>query len=155
MLEILLAEPRTRPVQQILPLIFPLTVVANLSHFHDFNKHTSLINVFFLYLPLIVAPQITPFTFAQESMNVGDTGSLTCTIIKGDNPVNISWLHNNKVIENEAGISTVLLGKRISTLTVDSIQAEHSGEYTCLARNAAGSDRFIVRLAVNGSDCTC
>lgn len=85
-------------------------------------------------------------------MNVGDTGSLTCTIIKGDNPVRISWLHDGEIINGVAGISTTLLGKRIGTLTIDSIQAEHSGEYTCMASNLAGSDKFSVRLAVNGSD---
>ncbi|KAI4460603.1 basigin related [Holotrichia oblita] len=100
-------------------------------------------------LAVNVTPQITPFTFAQDSMNVGDTGSLTCTIIKGDNPVKINWLHNGRLIKDETGISVMLMGKRISTLTIDSIQAQHSGEYSCLASNLAGSDKFSVNLAVN------
>lgn len=85
-------------------------------------------------------------------MNVGDTGSLTCTILKGDIPLYINWLHDDRIVGNAFGISTVLLGKRISTLTIDAIQAEHSGKYTCIASNLAGSDKYTVHLAVNGID---
>ncbi|KAF2905043.1 hypothetical protein ILUMI_01126, partial [Ignelater luminosus] len=97
----------------------------------------------------VFAPQIIPFDFGEESMNAGDTASLQCTIMKGDLPMKIMWFLNGKLINKLDGIVTNRLSKRVSSLTIDSIQAEHAGEYTCRAANRAGSTNFTTYLNVN------
>lgn len=84
-------------------------------------------------------------------MNTGDSTSLTCTISKGDLPVQISWSHNNKTLTNDGNIAILKMSKKISTLSIDSAQAEHVGEYTCTAQNSAGSTSYSAFLNVNGT----
>lgn len=97
-----------------------------------------------------VLPQILPFEFGEEAVNYGELTSLTCSISKGDLPIEIAWLHNNIAIENTELISIVKVNRKISTLSIDSARASHSGNYTCLARNLAGSATYTTTLYVNG-----
>lgn len=84
-------------------------------------------------------------------MNSGDTASVQCTVVKGDAPLNITWFLNGEPVSNILGITTVKNGKRVSSLTVDNVDASHSGMYTCMASNLAGSTNFSTSLSVNGT----
>lgn len=86
-------------------------------------------------------------------MNAGDTVSAQCTITKGDLPMEIDWYLNGKLINEQDGIITGKLGKKISNLAIDSVQGRHIGEYTCSATNSAGSANFTTYLNVNGIPC--
>lgn len=97
-----------------------------------------------------VLPQITPFNFGDDPLNPGDTASVQCTITKGDIPLNIRWYLNGKLVDNFGGISTNRISKRISSLSIDSVQDIHMGDYTCRAKNPAGSADYTTRLVVNG-----
>uniref|UniRef100_A0A1Y1KUA9 Ig-like domain-containing protein n=1 Tax=Photinus pyralis TaxID=7054 RepID=A0A1Y1KUA9_PHOPY len=100
---------------------------------------------------IIVAPQILPFNFGDDEMNAGDTTSVQCTVVKGDNPLNITWRMNDAEIKtNTQGVS-ILNSKRVSSLTIESVQAEHAGEYTCVASNVAGYATHSASLNVNGT----
>lgn len=48
------------------------------------------------------------------------------------------------------GVVIAKVGKKISTVAIDSVQAEHAGEYSCIAKNKAGVAQFTSRLNVNG-----
>lgn len=96
-------------------------------------------------------PQIAHFEFGEESLNKGDTASIQCTITKGDNPVVVEWYLNGKSIQELDGIYIHTFGKRISSLRIDSVQAQHTGEYTCKASNIAGSTYYSTFLSVNGT----
>lgn len=100
----------------------------------------------------VVSPQILPFDFGEESVNSGDLASLTCSVHKGDLPMNISWLHNNKSIGYNEGIQISSVNKKISAISIDSVQEEHSGLFTCLAQNRAGISSYSAVLHVNGID---
>lgn len=43
-------------------------------------------------------------------------------------------------------------GKKVSTVTIDSAQEQHSGEYTCVAENKAGITRQSAYLHVYGTN---
>ncbi|XP_050305192.1 cell adhesion molecule Dscam2 isoform X16 [Anthonomus grandis grandis] len=101
-----------------------------------------------LEVQVMVAPQILPFTFGEDSVNSGDPAFLNCLVHKGDLPLNITWLHNNKTISDKLG-SVIPAGKKGSSLNIDSVSAAHAGEYTCFVQNVAGSDRFSAVLHVN------
>lgn len=97
-----------------------------------------------------MAPQILPFSFGEESVNAGDVTSVTCTVVKGDSPMSIAWYFNNTEVNTDQGIMVYKAGARVSTLSVESARAEHSGAYTCIARNAAGAANHTAYLHVNG-----
>lgn len=93
---------------------------------------------------------MNPFEFTDETMNVEDTVSLTCTVSKGDFPLDISWEFNSKVLKNGNGIVVNQNSKRISMLSIDAVQAAHRGNYTCIAKNKAGNAMHTAQLNVNG-----
>ncbi|XP_063932359.1 cell adhesion molecule Dscam1 isoform X6 [Zophobas morio] len=102
-----------------------------------------------LEVQVMVAPQILPFDFGEESVNSGDVASLQCTVFKGDLPIRITWLHKNKAIRPNDGIIISKASRKVSSLTIDSVQEDHSGSYTCLAQNKAGNASYSTVLNVN------
>lgn len=77
----------------------------------------------------------------------------TCTVLKGDYPIEIEWALNSEPIKREnLDITIVSTSKRVSLLTIEAVTALHAGEYTCSASNAAGGTSYSVPLAVNGTD---
>lgn len=81
---------------------------------------------------------------------MGDTISIACSVIKGDLPVNIMWLLNNRSVVNYDGIVVNQVNKKLSTLSIDYVTADHVGEYSCKASNKAGVASFSAHLKVNG-----
>lgn len=114
--------------------------------FH-FILYLFYISVFIISL---VAPSILPFEFGDEQFNMGDTVSIACSVIKGDLPVNIVWLLNNRSVDNYDGIVVNNVNRKLSTLSIDYVTADHVGEFTCRASNKAGIDTFSAHLKVNG-----
>lgn len=109
-----------------------------------------VINPISLCFPNAVAPQISPFTFGEEEINEGETVSVQCIIAKGDNPVNISWYLNGKPVRNVHGV-VVTQTRRVGSLTIEFVQADHTGQYTCIASNFAGNDTYYAVLNVKGT----
>lgn len=97
-----------------------------------------------------VPPHIIPFDFGTDALNAGDYTSIYCTINKGDNPIYIEWFLNGKPIPNDHGININRYDAKVSNLNLNSVQAEHSGKYTCKATNWAGSAYYTAILSVNG-----
>lgn len=62
----------------------------------------------------------------------------------------ITWLHDGQEIQEENG-ATFNSNKRTSALTIESVAAYNAGNYTCLAKNSAGVDKYTIELIVNGS----
>lgn len=98
-----------------------------------------------------MAPQIVPFFF-EDSVNSGDTVSIQCIISKGDSPLKLIWTLNDKIIESDERI-LIMKTKRVSSLTIESVQAEHAGEFACKASNVAGESSYSQILNVNGTIC--
>lgn len=104
---------------------------------------------------LLVQPQIHPFDFGEDPINSGDIVSVTCFVNKGDLPINITWYLNHKPIDTSEGISIFLTNKRSSQLSIENVQAVHSGEFTCEAANSAGKAIHSALLHVNGILSNC
>lgn len=100
---------------------------------------------------IAVPPQIVPFDFGDEPINSGDVTSVLCTANKGDFPLNISWTFNDHPVGNLKGVSVFQNNKRSSQLSIDFVQAEHSGRFSCHAVNAAGATSHEALLRVNGT----
>lgn len=75
---------------------------------------------------------------------------MTCHVAKGDLPLKISWIHNGLPLFSHLGIITNKIGDRISLLTINSVKAINSGNYTCIATNVAGYTSVTAELLING-----
>ncbi|XP_044018822.1 Down syndrome cell adhesion molecule-like protein Dscam2 isoform X26 [Aphidius gifuensis] len=103
-----------------------------------------------LEVQVMVPPQIAPFSIGDEPANWGDMVSATCSIIKGDFPVDIMWLHNDNIIlQNNSDIAITRINKHMSAISIESVTAKHAGVYTCLATNRAGNVSHSTSLIVN------
>lgn len=100
---------------------------------------------------IAVPPQIGAFEFSDNPINSGDATSIFCTISKGDFPIDLIWTLNGRNIAKYDGITVMRTTKRVSQLNIDSVHAEHAGEYVCTAQNAAGNASHSTSLHVNGS----
>lgn len=106
---------------------------------------------YFIFCFAPVQPQIVPFEFGEQPINSGDMVIVNCAVTKGDLPLKISWLLNGKPVGDVMGVSVDSTRKRVSQLNIDSVSAEHAGQYSCLAKNRAGSTTFSATLNVNGT----
>ncbi len=97
-----------------------------------------------------MAPVIGPFSFGDHDYTLGMSAQINCIVIEGDLPVDISWTFHGARPSASSGIETTKIGSRSSVLNIDSVEADHSGNYTCIARNAAAVRNFTATLNVYG-----
>ena len=110
----------------------------------------SLFSIFTVSIFLPEPPQIGPFSFASDTVDEGSFAQITCSIIRGDEPLRISWSLQGDVVSSDPAITTTTIGSRTSILIISSVGYRHSGQYTCRAINPAGADTHSAMLRVNG-----
>jgi len=91
-----------------------------------------------------------PFSFGEETTNAGDLASVTCSVVKGDTPITLKWFFNGTEIKSSDDLKISKISRKVSALTIESVRAEHVGEYTCVAKNAAGATNYSSYLLING-----
>ena len=94
-----------------------------------------------------------PFYFEDGPASTGQDITVMCAVPDGDLPIDITWYLNGRSIVEYSGISTSKVGKRNQALSIDSVSAEHSGNYTCSAKNSGGSATYTTELKVYGTFC--
>lgn len=77
--------------------------------------------------------------------------STSCTVNKGDLPLDIYWLRNGGRIYTNDGVVVMRNNQRLSVLSIESVRARHAGNYTCVATNSGGVTTATALLRVNGS----
>lgn len=93
-----------------------------------------------------------PFSFGEDDQFTSGTHvQASCIVGEGDLPVELSWTFHGRKEASMMGITTTKLGPRSSILQIDAVAAAHSGEYTCTAKNAVGSQNFTAHLKVQGT----
>lgn len=98
----------------------------------------------------LVPPHIVPFEI-EESVYFGESVQMTCHASKGDKPMRISWSFEGQELSSHTGIKTVKMAEQTSFLSIASVTGAHSGNYTCIAKNKAGEDRYTATLHVKGT----
>ena len=121
------------------------------SHPEDFLQKDTL------YVPTLVLPQITPFSFGDDQeVNFDEAVAAMCVITKGDMPINVWWslLDDDKGFERNLstsdGVVITRSSQKLSVLNIDAVKARHRGNYTCYARNRAGITQHSAFLSVSG-----
>ena len=105
---------------------------------------------FYSLISISVAPQLVPLTFGRDVVDQGDFAQLSCIAMKGDEPLSISWTFHGSQSGADPGILTSPIGSRGSMLVISRVGRDHNGNYTCNARNEAGSTSQTAVLRVNG-----
>ncbi|KAI5751952.1 hypothetical protein M8J77_012420 [Diaphorina citri] len=98
-----------------------------------------------------VSPKVVPFSF-EEPIFAGESAQVTCLVSQGDEPLEISWKLSspyNITDFTNLGIVTQSLGRRGSTLLIESAESKHRGNYTCVVTNKAATTLFTTVLNVH------
>lgn len=101
-----------------------------------------------LSISVKVPPMIASFAFPPE-LHDGMRARLQCVLTQGDLPIRISWLKDDQSIPDDLALTTRQDDDFSSTLTFPSIHTKHSGRYTCIASNDAGTSNFTAPLVVD------
>ena len=104
---------------------------------------------------LSVLPQIVPFEFGDDVVNVQESVSAMCSVNKGDLPIKIWWslTASDGVERNLSTSDSVVIaqtGNKVSLINIESVEAKHRGNYTCWAKNRAGIAQHSSYLSVKG-----
>jgi Down syndrome cell adhesion protein 1 len=81
---------------------------------------------------------------------VGDRASITCSVIKGDTPMNVKWLKDGNLIDPSQRVQITQVDQYNSILVIEHLQASHSGNYSCVVSNQADEVESTQALLVNG-----
>lgn len=92
-----------------------------------------------------------PFSF-ESPIFAGQAAQVTCLVSEGDLPLDISWSFEGKETMPQLGISITKVGRKASMLLIETAGYEHRGNFTCVAKNPAGSVNFTADLNVHGKE---
>ncbi|XP_054724340.1 cell adhesion molecule Dscam2-like [Uloborus diversus] len=99
-----------------------------------------------IFISVSDPPVVTSFSF-PSSLKEGERASTTCTTRSGDTPLEFQWLKNGYDVQESSRLKIQTLMES-SILAISSVTSESSGNYTCIVKNAFGTDRFTSTLAV-------
>jgi len=74
-----------------------------------------------------------------------------CGVSRGDAPLKLIWLKDGEPLPDLLGANVTMLDQYSSLLSIPSLSATHSGEYTCVAKNPAAEIKYTALLQVKGS----
>ena len=94
-----------------------------------------------------VPPKLGPFTFGE--LVEGVRTQVQCVVQSGDPPLTLTWLKDGTEVSSDLGVH-ITKDDFSSTLAIKRVGLEHSGDYTCVAANAAKSTKLSSRLTVSG-----
>ncbi|XP_059483764.1 cell adhesion molecule Dscam2 [Neocloeon triangulifer] len=111
------------------------------------QKHTARRDV---EVQVLVPPKILPIQAMTNLLREGMRAAISCQIIEGDLPVTFRWERNGHPLPSP-GLAAIArrLDEYSTSLVIERISSAHSGDYTCIAQNVAGTVSFTVPLTVN------
>ncbi|GBM75398.1 Hemicentin-1 [Araneus ventricosus] len=90
--------------------------------------------------------RIQPFSFPPESA-IGNRVSVTCTPLKGEK-MEFKWLRNGQELTSGRHNINILSYPMLSSLVIDPLTSEDSGNYTCIVSTRGLTGSFTTRLDV-------
>ena len=87
--------------------------------------------------------------FPNET-KAGMRAQTSCFVQEGDLPLSITWLKNGKEIPPDGDIKMTQYDSQTSMLVISKTAEHHTGNYTCVATNAAKTTSSTAPLFVSG-----
>ncbi|XP_034653924.1 Down syndrome cell adhesion molecule-like protein Dscam2 isoform X37 [Drosophila subobscura] len=100
-----------------------------------------------LEVQVMVLPKLAPLP-VNSPLYVGDYYQLSCAVVHGDAPFNITWDYNGQPAGDLPGVTIMMHSRRSSSLNIESVQGGHAGVYTCRGANRAGETTAESHLSV-------
>ncbi|XP_017867842.1 PREDICTED: Down syndrome cell adhesion molecule-like protein Dscam2 isoform X46 [Drosophila arizonae] len=100
-----------------------------------------------LEVQVMVPPKLSPLAL-NSPLYVGDYYQLSCAVLHGDAPFNITWYYNGRPAGELPGVNILMHSRRSSSLSIESVQGSHTGTYTCMGANGAGYTTVESKLSV-------
>ena len=114
---------------------------------------TPLFFVFLLIFGFTVAnrPRLDEFK-ANRNLKEGTKFTILCTILEGSSPFEIEWQFNDHLLNAKSNSDYRIdqIEDDQFRFTISKLNANHSGSYSCIARNDFGFDRQTTHLTVTG-----
>ena len=97
-------------------------------------------------------PKLIP-VLKQGVQKVNTNFQITCSVQEASQPFFFDWHKNGRPLKTGPDVSyKVDIFDISSTLTIKKIQRSDQANYTCLVKNAFGSDSQTVQLIVKGNE---
>ncbi|XP_070134580.1 cell adhesion molecule Dscam1 isoform X30 [Drosophila bipectinata] len=100
-----------------------------------------------LEVQVMVPPKLAPLP-GNSPLYVGDYYQLSCAVVHGDAPFNITWYYNGQPAGDLPGVTILMISRRSSSLNIESVRGDHAGTYTCRGANRAGESSVETLLSV-------
>lgn len=100
-------------------------------------------------IQVLVPPKIMPIQSMTNLLREGMRAAISCQILEGDLPVSFRWERSGKQILGTGNEVIRRLDEYSTSLVIEKISSDFSGNYTCIASNVAGIEKFTVPLTVN------
>ncbi len=114
------------------------------------NEIWFLFLIFNTDLWLIIVPKLGPY-LSHKNQSEGSHFQLFCTVEEGSLPLFFEWSKNGQSLKANPEVNYKIENfEKFSTFTIPKIDRKDAGNYTCIVRNAFGTDSQNVLLTVKG-----
>lgn len=103
-----------------------------------------MLNSLFCFLD---SPKIKAFSFPSDIDTSTPFVSASCVLSKGTKPISFEWLKNGRSLSNGNRLA-IRHEDQFTILEIRNINASDVGNYTCLATNTFGSDKYTSLLVI-------
>ncbi|XP_072160841.1 cell adhesion molecule Dscam1 [Bemisia tabaci] len=103
-------------------------------------------------IQVLVPPKIMPIQPMTNLLREGMRAAISCQILEGDLPVTFKWEKDGVDSESlNLGANLRRIDEYSASLIIERISSMHTGNYTCIAQNLAGIEKYTIPLTVNGT----
>ena len=88
----------------------------------------------------------------QQNQDENSSFIMICSVVKGGQPLTFDWFKNGKLIDTSIDKRyRIDMTKLFSTLSIERVIRSDAANYSCLVKNAFGSDSHHVLMTVKGN----
>ena len=102
----------------------------------------------------LLPPKLVPVV-NQRTQSLKTYFQFVCSVVEGSQPLFFEWSRNGQSIRPSPDTKYHIDNSEMfSTFIIKSIEQNDAGNYSCLVKNAVGSDSRNVLLTVKGKACS-
>ena len=99
---------------------------------------------------ILSPPKLVPFV-NERTQSANTNFQILCSVLEGSQPLFFEWSKNGQPIKSGPNVKYRIENSEIfSTLIIKSVDRIDSGNYSCLVKNAVGSDSRNILLIIKG-----